>query len=275
MFRHIRHWSLPISREIDKAGRTRRIIVTIAIGFLAVQPNHSAAQHATVPSTDNRMVEDDFRPLRPQSPESYVDLATIWKDRWPIPVCWETADKPYAREKKWVEDAIRTIVERTTAVRFSGYRLEGQRWSKCAADTLGIRIAIADRRPRSEVGQRWTKDEGTGKRELPTRMTLNFKMGGAYESYCRTRMRHCIAVTSVHEFLHAIGFLHEHLREDAPEECRQRFGHEEDIVGERPKRFSPSYDKRSIMNYCESIFREPVRLSDDDVEAVNYFYNHG
>lgn len=217
--------------------------------------------------------DNQIRAMRKLQPESYVDLARIWKGGLPIPVCWEANAAPFTEQKQWIEDIVRQRLENSTAVRFKGFAVQANRWPTCSAPALGIRISATEGRPRSDVGKQWSPGPFDPKRQqIPTRVQLDFKLGGAYESYCADQKRKCLEVIALHEFMHAIGFLHEHLREDAPQACRETFGHEGDDTGVLPNKFSVVYDSASIMTYCESIYDRPIRLSDEDIAAVNHFY---
>jgi hypothetical protein len=211
--------------------------------------------------------------MRKVQPESYVDLARLWKGGLPIPVCWEADVAPFVEQKQWVENIVRQRLESPTAVRFKGFAVKTNRWPTCSASALGIRISAIEGRPRSDIGKQWNPGPFDPKRQqVPTRMQLDFKLGGAYESYCGDHKRKCLEVIALHEFMHAIGFLHEHLRDDAPKACRETFGPEGDDAGALPNEFSVIYDSDSIMTYCKSIFDSPIRLSAEDIAAVNYFY---
>lgn len=208
----------------------------------------------------------------PLSPESYIDQEGIWERR-PIPVCWEETPAATARERRWVENAIRTQIEEVTPLVFAGSVRATDRWPRCTPTMLGIRITVANLRPQSDVGQQWRRNEQGGREEeLPTLMRLNFVLDGGYAATCGRQREFCIRAIAVHEFLHAIGFLHEQLRCDAPEDCRARFGHQGDFTGLRPVRLSERYDPDSMTNYCKSIYRREVRLSLYDIEAIRHFY---
>ncbi|HGO9799981.1 TPA: M12 family metallopeptidase [Pseudomonas aeruginosa] len=217
--------------------------------------------------------DEQIRYMRKVVPQSYVDLARLWKGGLPIPVCWEANVAPFAEQKQWIEDIVRQRLETPTAVRFKGFAVQAKRWPTCTPTALGIRISATEGRPRSDVGKQWSPGPFDPKRQqVPTRVQLDFKLGGAYESFCGSQKRKCLEVIALHEFMHAIGFLHEHLRDDAPQACRETFGHEDDDTGILPNKFSVIYDSASIMTYCESIFERPIRLSAEDIAAVNNFY---
>jgi hypothetical protein len=210
--------------------------------------------------------------LRILEPESYVDLAGIWeKHRLPIPVCWEQIDSAHQQEREWVESIIATALEGPTSVRFRGSASSSARWPQCKQGDLGIRIAVADVEPWSEVGQQWTT-RNQARAERATRMTLNLDYQQTWFDYCSKHKKQCVQVIGLHEFMHAIGFLHEHLRSDAPEQCKKEFAHKGDFAGYQPMEASKAYDQWSIMNYCESIYREPIKLSTVDVETVEKMY---
>lgn len=214
--------------------------------------------------------------ILPMAPESYVDVGRIWKaERRPIPVCWEPSAIPgIATGKAWVEQAIHEVFEDVTVVRFAGTPGKANRWPTCSAQSLGIRITITTQRPRSLVGQRFEKAADGTRVEVPTRMSLNFGTG-PYTATCGNQRKACTRYLAAHEFAHAIGFLHEHLRDDAPAICKAQYAHEADDPGYQPSAVSVAFDPSSITNYCTHIFKNPMpvtSLSALDITAVNHFY---
>lgn len=206
-------------------------------------------------------------------PEGYVDLAGIWRLQVPrIPVCWEPASAAYALEKDWVQSAVRQVIEAVSGVRFVDRVGNYRAWADCQPHDIAIRIAVADRYPASEVGQQWRKDGWGAPVPAPTRMTLNFEFRTvpAFAACIDTR-EHCIRAIAVHEFMHALGFLHEHLRVDAPEDCKDRFARRPDFGGLRPVAVL-QYDEDSFLNYCRNILPGPIRLSAGDIHILRRFY---
>ena len=189
--------------------------------------------------------------------------------RWPssvIAVCWVSPEGQYIAQKALVRDALsgpESQFMRFTRVRFTG-------WGTCTAGTDGISITIADENPWSEVGPQREQGFLGGRRR--TRMLLNFD----FRSWPCPDPQHCIVAIARHEFMHAIGILHEHLRPDAPKACGDLYAGRPDNHGTRPVAVG-AYDPDSIMNYCNNIYdtRRPPLLSPIDLMAVNYLYPPG
>jgi hypothetical protein len=187
-----------------------------------------------------------------------------------------------------VRESVTALIEHASTPRFpSSVTFVG--WKDCATDPRDVRIEVRDVRPITDVGRQWARDESKSDRPklldkrnmpipIPTRMVLNFTFQREFRA-CATQVHHCIRATAVHEFLHAIGFLHEQLRDDGGD-CFTQFQHHPDSRGYMPIKIG-GFDPDSHMNYCirrmngaevSNIYRKPMRLSDGDKEVLSWFY---
>jgi hypothetical protein len=185
--------------------------------------------------------------------------AVDWDARWERPqisVCW--LDNPgYTLEREWVRDAVARTWEAASSARFLG-------WQNCTQAGADVRIAVDESGPRAYVGRHVVGRSPS--------MWLNFTFR-AWGQNCQYKREACIRAIGAHEFGHVAGFEHEQLQADAPQACvdhLKQTGEWENI--DRPPTALTSYDKDSIMNYCNAIWNNNGRLSDGDVKAIQILF---
>lgn len=192
----------------------------------------------------------------------YVYDAKIW-DSPNIPVCWKTAGS--ATQKGWVRDAVNRAWARQTHVNFTG-------WGTCGADPQGISIQVSDAGPYSHYG--------TNAQSNDPSMLLNFTFNNFRSGQCQGgNEEKCIRKIAVHEFGHALAFIHEHQRNDRdPNDpiFAQNAGDDQwDIWNEEDNPATPygPYDADSIMTFTYTWFDLTDNvLSPGDIIGVRSVY---
>lgn len=187
----------------------------------------------------------------------YVKRDSLWPQSQ-IPVCWEQTVAQFSNEREWVRNQIATSWSASSSVIFTG-------WGACSPATNGgIRIQTSDGNPR-------TLGLGTMLRATPNGMLLNFTFANFSAAFCQAdvegRREHCIRVTAMHEFGHALGFSHEQNRPDAPDWCHN------EASGTNGDLMVTDFDLRSVMNYCRSAsWPTTAMLSPFDILGVQRVY---
>jgi hypothetical protein len=204
-------------------------------------------------------------------PYFYVDKAALWPSH-EIEVCWEQGG--FLGEHAWVQSAVARNIEKNSDFRF------GASWPTCDGDSRPrIRISVFDTTvaPESEVGYQSHNGSAT-----PTHMRMNFTFQNWNQLCAATEnaRERCIETIAVHEFLHAIGTLHEQIRNDYAQldpACWALYENSQDIHGSSPFALT-DYDPKSIMNFCRDIYSSPTKLSVLDLvglKALSLISGHG
>lgn len=231
---------------------------------------------------------------RPQPPGTqaapHVSVeGLLWKTRQ-IPVCWLNPESDVRSQRKLVIQAINDSWAKYVGREFQ-WNEKCQPISKVSSPEIRILINLGPVRSSSSIGtinwsksnEKWTfaKSPQDGVETSSNAEWETFTMYlGLGHFYPEVAEKQGLRFTAIHEFGHALGFLHEQTANNVPQSCIDMLpsmgGRKderkicEDAYGSYGIVFT-NYDADSIMNYCRPNLLKD-ELSAQDIVAVQSIY---
>ncbi len=179
----------------------------------------------------------------------YYLSSALW-DSPEVSVCWENPSSDNLQGRELVEREVVSQFNQRTPLKFTG-------WSEECREA-NIKVRIEDSHPH-------TKGLGNRIDGVSSGMVLNFDFKNWSQS-CQRYREDCIGSIAVHEFGHAAALSHEHNRSDRPEDCNK------DVQGSNGDTTVASFDRQSVMNYCNPHYNNGGVLSAGDILTINQAY---
>jgi hypothetical protein len=201
-------------------------------------------------------------PKRNEVPETDVEGFITKHNLWPnstASVCFMETKEASASYKKLVKETVIRGINDKTEFKFTGFH-------NCSEKRAQIYV---------EVYQNGIANSLAGSQTNPLVRILYKGYYGKVTLYLGERgiiypeyLAHNVIL---HEFGHALGLYHEHMREDST--CKAKAGGLSHSKLQKIAVKYGKYDENSIMNYCHpNYFKSKFYLSQEDIKTINFSY---